>query len=114
MATISSVGADPRSPNFYLRLKGEAEAALAALGFSRLDILQPGLLRGSRSAERRLAERIGIVLSPVANLFLQGPLARYAAIDAEIVAQAAAAAVDMSGAGVHRHENPSIRHLAKR
>jgi uncharacterized protein YbjT (DUF2867 family) len=81
MLTISSVGADAGSSNFYLRVKGEMEEQLAALGFTRLDILRPGLLRGKRGGERRIGERIGILVSPVANLFLRGPLDRYAAID---------------------------------
>src|SRR5579871_1878432 len=37
---VSSAGADPQSKNFYLRTKGEMEAAVAALGFASLDILQ--------------------------------------------------------------------------
>ncbi|MET1113171.1 MAG: NAD(P)H-binding protein [Allosphingosinicella sp.] len=76
MVTVSSVGADPGSRNFYLRVKGEMEQALVALGFERLDILRPGLLRGDRGGDRRLGERIGIALSPVANLLLRGKLAR--------------------------------------
>ena len=35
----------------YLRLKGEMEAALAGLGFDRLDIVRPGLLRGRARAD---------------------------------------------------------------
>ena len=40
----SSVGADPAAKNFYLRVKGETEEAVAKLGFASLDILQPSLL----------------------------------------------------------------------
>ncbi|HEX4619105.1 MAG TPA: NAD(P)H-binding protein, partial [Steroidobacteraceae bacterium] len=49
---MSSVGADPRSGNFYLRTKGEMEAELEALGFPSLDILQPGVLLGLRREMR--------------------------------------------------------------
>ena len=63
MVVASSVGADPGSANFYLRTKGEMERALGEIGFERLDILRPGLLRGERGSERRLGERIGIALS---------------------------------------------------
>src|SRR5205085_9625313 len=48
MIAVSSVGADAGSRAFYLRVKGEMEAALSALGFDRLDIVRPGLLRGDR------------------------------------------------------------------
>jgi uncharacterized protein YbjT (DUF2867 family) len=112
MVTVSSVGADAASRNFYLRTKGEMEAALRALGFERLDILRPGLLRGPRGGERRTGERIGIVLSPIANLFLQGPLDRYAAIDAVTVAAAAQACLSLPAPGTFVHDNRAIRRLA--
>ena len=112
MVTVSSVGADPGSANFYLRTKGELEAALEALGFQRLDILRPGLLRGERGGDRRLGERVGIALSPVLNLVLRGSLDRFAAIDADRVAAAIAGALRQTEPGVFRHENRAIRRLA--
>jgi uncharacterized protein YbjT (DUF2867 family) len=112
MVTVSSVGADPGSANFYLRIKGEMESALEGLGFERLDILRPGLLRGPRGGDRRVGERIGIALSPVVNLALRGRLERFAAIDADVVAAAAARALRQGAAGVFRHENRSLHALA--
>lgn len=114
MVAVSSVGADPDSANFYLRTKGEMERALEQIGFERLDILRPGLLRGTRGGERRLGERVGIALSPIVNLFLRGSLDRFAAIDADAVAAAIAAALGQNGPGVYRHENRDIRRLAAR
>ncbi len=111
MVTVSSVGADPGSANFYLRIKGEMEAALEGLGFERLDILRPGLLRGARGGDRRLGERVGIALSPVVNLVLRGKLDRYAAIDADIVAAAVAGALRQREPGVYRHDNREIKRL---
>jgi uncharacterized protein YbjT (DUF2867 family) len=112
MVTVSSVGADASSANFYLRIKGEMERALEALGFDRLDILRPGLLRGERGGDRRLGERLGIAISPVVNLFLRGRLDRFAAIDGDVVAAAAAACLDRTETGIFRHENREIRRLA--
>ncbi|HET9638946.1 MAG TPA: NAD(P)H-binding protein [Allosphingosinicella sp.] len=112
MVTVSSVGANPGSSNFYLRVKGEMETALEEMGFERLDILRPGLLRGPRAGERRPGERLGIVLSPLANLVLRGRLDRYAAIDADLVAAAVAGALRQAEPGVYRHENREIRRLA--
>jgi uncharacterized protein YbjT (DUF2867 family) len=114
MATVSSVGADADSRNFYLGTKGRADAALAGLGFERLDIFRPGLLRGPRGADRRRGERIAIALSPALNLLLRGPLSRYAAIDAADVAAAIAAALREEGHGRFVHENRAIRALAFR
>ncbi len=112
MVAISSAGADSGSSNFYLRVKGEMEAALEAIGFERLDILQPGLLVGPRGGDRRPGERIAIALSPITNMVLRGRLDRYAAIEAEVVAAAVAGALRQAGPGIFRHENRSIRRLA--
>jgi uncharacterized protein YbjT (DUF2867 family) len=65
-AVVSALGADARSRNFYSRVKGEAEAALAGLGFESLLIARPSLLTGDRAAlgqpERR-GELIGQAIS---------------------------------------------------
>jgi len=88
---VSSVGADPHSPNFYLRCKGEAEEAVAGLGFRRFVALRPSLLLGARQ-ESRPGEAIGKALTPLLNALLQGRLRRYRGIAADTVAAAAARA----------------------
>ena len=113
MVSVSSVGADPSSRTFYPRTKGEMERALGGLGFDRLDLFRPGLLRGPRGGERRLGERIGIALSPLANLVLRGRLDRFAAIDAALVADAIAATLTLPPVGHHVHHNAEIRALAE-
>lgn len=113
MIAVSSVGADPGSRLFYPRLKGEMEEALAALAFERLDIVRPGLLRGARGADRRLKERIGILVSPAVNLLLRGRLDRYAAIDAAIVADAIAALAQEAAPGRFVHHNRELHRLAR-
>jgi uncharacterized protein YbjT (DUF2867 family) len=112
MVAVSSAGADGGSSNFYLRIKGEMEAALEEVRFERLDILQPGLLLGPRGGDRRPGERIAIALSPLTNLVLRGRLDRYAAIGADVVAGAVGGALRQSEPGVYRHENRAIRRLA--
>ena len=86
---VSAVGADPHARQFYLRVKGETERDLVKLGFRRLDVLRPGLLRGQRSGDRRLAERLAILASPLINPLLAGRWRVYRAIDASTVARAA-------------------------
>lgn len=113
MVTISSVGADAGSHNFYLRTKGEAERGLQTIGFDRLDILRPGLLRGPRGGERRLKERAAIALSPLTNLVMRGPLDRFAAIEAALVAEAAAVCIGNSEPGTHVHENRALIAMAE-
>jgi uncharacterized protein YbjT (DUF2867 family) len=49
---ISSVNADPKSPFFYLRMKGELENKIATLPFYSINILRPGPLKGEREGVR--------------------------------------------------------------
>jgi uncharacterized protein YbjT (DUF2867 family) len=113
MIAVSSVGANPGSRLFYPRLKGEMEAALARLGFDRLDVVRPGLLRGERGPDRRLKERVAIAVSPVLNLFLRSGLDHYAAIDAAIVADAIAALAEARPPGRFVHHNRDLHRLAR-
>ena len=110
---VSSVGADALSKNFYLRVKGEVERELTKLRFDRLDILRPGLLRGQRENDRRLAERLGIAAAPIVNLLLHGKYRQYRAIRAEIVAQAALALAKRAARGRFLHDNDAILRAAK-
>jgi uncharacterized protein YbjT (DUF2867 family) len=84
---VSAAGADPRSSVFYLRVKGETEAAVNGLGFPRVVILRPGLLLGER-AERRTGERLAQRLLTVLDPALRGPLGRFRAIPASLVGAA--------------------------
>src|SRR5688500_5615709 len=69
---VSSAGAAPHAKAFYLRVKGEVEAAVTKLRFRRLDILRPGLLRGSRPKGLRPLETVGKLASPLTDLLLHG------------------------------------------
>ncbi len=112
MISVSSVGASAKSAGFYLRTKGDAEEGLRQLGFERLDILRPGLLTGERGGERRLGERIGIMVSPITDALLHGPFRRYRSIDSGIVAKAIANLAISGGQGDFIHENDAIAALA--
>jgi uncharacterized protein YbjT (DUF2867 family) len=85
---VSSIGADARARNFYLRTKGEAEQALGALGFAHLTILRPSMIDdGGTRQEHRTAERL--VLPVARALFaVLGRERRYAPIRAETIAAA--------------------------
>ena len=111
---VSSVGADAHGKAFYLRVKGEIEAAVTKLRLRRLDILRPGLLRGWRGGDRRPAERLGILASPLTDLLLHGDKRRFRSIDARIVAAAAAQCAREKPQGRWIHDNDSIRRYARR
>lgn len=111
LVVVSSVGAERASRNFYLRIKGETEAALEALRFRALHLLQPGLLLGARK-QRRLIETLARWTLPLFNPLLLGKYTRYRAIDARVVAAAMRAAARRGRAGVQRYTYASMQSLA--
>jgi uncharacterized protein YbjT (DUF2867 family) len=104
---VSSVGADSQARNFYLRSKGEVEQAISALGFARVDILQPGVLLGERS-ESRPGEYLAQRLAPLYNPLLRGALARYRGIDARIVGAAIGGLLARTEPGIFRHTHHQL------
>ncbi len=83
---ISSLGADDKSSNFYLRTKGEIESAISALNFDSFCILRPSMLLGDRK-EKRIGESIGKVFMQATGFLFAGPLKKYKAIEAKTVAR---------------------------
>ena len=83
---VSSVGADSKSNNFYLKTKGQIEDAILDLKFEYTRIYRPSLLMGKRS-ETRLLEKLGQLTSPLLNNFLLGNMKKYRSIDAKKVAR---------------------------
>ncbi|GCE88826.1 hypothetical protein MSKU15_0427 [Komagataeibacter diospyri] len=105
---VSSVGAG--GPGFYLRTKGAIEHGIRALGFSRVDIIRPGMLLGHR-AEARPMEAIGQRLAAVLAPLMVGRLARYGAIDAKAVAKAIVRLVGQAGDGCRAYDNTDLRRI---
>jgi uncharacterized protein YbjT (DUF2867 family) len=113
LAVVSSLGADPESGNFYLRVKGETERDLAAAGPGSLIILRPSLLTGNRD-EFRLGERIGGTVLSVLSPLMVGGLARIRPVGADQVATAMVRAVRDAPQGITTLESDEIRLLADR
>ena len=84
IALLSSVGANVGSRNPYLRVKGDAEAAVAASGIARVRLFRPSLLV-TRQIRYGLQDRLSQLLVP-----LLAPLApaRYHQIRVEDLARA--------------------------
>ncbi len=87
MIILTSVGASDHVDNHYLNTKGVVERELGKMGFDRLDILRPGLLRGDRR-EWRLAEYMGRAIVPLIDPMLVGSLRKFRSIAASDVAKA--------------------------
>ena len=86
------------------------EQGLRGLGFASLDILQPGLLLGSR-AELRPLELIATVVAPLVNPLLRGRYAAWRAIAARDVARAMLAAARSRRRGVYAYFGEGLRAL---
>ncbi|MGE8141153.1 NAD(P)H-binding protein [Novosphingobium sp. NPDC080210] len=113
MISISSVGADPMAKNLYLKVKGETEQALGKVGLQRLDVIRPGLLRGPRE-ELRPAEKLGMIASPLIDLFLNGELRRYRSVHAETIVEAIIGLSREKMAGRFVFEHDGILRAARR
>jgi uncharacterized protein YbjT (DUF2867 family) len=109
---VSSVGADASASNFYLKTKGEAEDAVRALGFKRLDIFRPGLLRGKREGRPRTGESIMQQLSPITDLLTPAVFDQYRSVDSADVAATIVRAACAGGEGEHIHHNREIVRFA--
>ena len=82
-ALNSSLGAGVDAGSFYLRVKGETERDLGALGFTSLTCVRPSLLDGGPRPDRRPAESAALMLAR----WLRPLIPRhYRAVKTEVVA----------------------------
>ena len=107
---VSSVGADPRSKNFYLRTKGELEQQIGQLGFRALHIFRPSLLLGTRE-ESRPGEALIKASAPLLCWVMFGGLRRYRPIPAQTVGRAMVAAAQRGDSGNFVYEHDDIVRL---
>ncbi len=83
---VSSIGANPNSSNFYLRVKGEMEEKLKKIDFDYVGIVRPSMLLGNRK-EFRFGEKVGILVFSLFKFIFVGPLRKYRGIYASDVAK---------------------------
>ena len=84
---ISSGYANSKSSGDYLRFKGLVEEELISLNFNNLGILRPSFLLGNRK-EKRMGEKIGIIIFQLLSPLMMGPLKRMKPIHVKTVAGA--------------------------
>ena len=109
---VSTVGADPASPFFYSKVKGELEKAVRELDFWSLHLFQPSLLLGERNENRfgeAIAQRIGRVVDRLSGNLLS----RYKPIEAEYVATAMIHAAQQITPGEHVHASDALQRMAE-
>lgn len=112
LALVSSIGAGGPAANFYLRVKGETERDVMALGYECLEIFRPGILLGERQ-EKRTGEALGIAAMKIVGRALVGPLYQYRPIAGEDVAAAMIAALRAGEPGTHIRTFESMMELAR-
>ena len=115
---VSSVGANSKSSNFYLKLKAEVEDAVKAIarpddlvgrGLKSVHIMRPSMLLGDRK-EFRLGEKIGTPVMKAISFLLP---AKYKAIHGRKVAQAMLAAAKKNEEGFFVYEYKEIKNLIR-
>ena len=84
---VSAVNANPHSPFFYSRVKGQMERALMRIEIPLLALFQPSLLRGERE-DKRPAEDWGNILNRVIEPITRWTDAHWLPVDSKKVAQA--------------------------
>ncbi|WP_301922426.1 NAD(P)H-binding protein [Ferruginibacter sp.] len=109
---VSAIGANSKSKNFYLRLKGEMEEAVKASGVQSIHIMQPSMLLGHRN-EKRIGEAFFQRLVKGLSFLLIGGLQKYTGIQAKQLAQAMITAAEDNSIGTFTHQYKQIIQLAK-
>ena len=104
---VSSVGANPKSSNFYLKMKGATEMDLQHFPIHSINILRPSLLLGKRK-EKRLLEDIAQYVYPIFNKILIGKLKKFKAVAADDVAKAMINCTNQAHRGVRIFESEEI------
>ena len=96
---LGSVGADPKSGYFYLRIKGELKDALTAMQFPRLSFFQPSMILTPMN-RYGTSQAIMLALWPMLKPLLIGPLRKYRGVRVEALGAAMARNLVGQGAGV--------------
>ena len=104
---VTAVGANPNASAFYSRVKGHTEQQLGEIGFSRLDIIRPGLLLGDRK-EHRLIEALLQRLAPAIDLLMRGKWRRYRSVQAVSVGRCLLELAANTAPGVFTHHFDDI------
>ena len=85
--TVSSVGSDVQSNNFYLRTKGEMELGVIENMGANAVFVRPSIIVGNR-IENRIGEKIGIYFMRLMSPLLIGKSSKYKPISATTISKA--------------------------
>jgi uncharacterized protein YbjT (DUF2867 family) len=100
----SSIGANPKSRAFYMRVKGEVEQRLIACGFPSLTLVRPSGILGPRKAHRAWEARTIRVFHSLRPLLPR----HYRVVSADKIAKALLEAAIAAPAGVQIVESERL------
>jgi len=104
---VSSLGANANSSNFYLRLKGEIDEAVAKLNLNSTSVFRPSVLLGKRN-ESRPGEKIMQFIMPLLDFMIPS---NSKAIKAKDVAKSMLNTIKNYKSGLHIYQYNQIKDL---
>ena len=110
---LGSVGADPDSPSFYLRTKGELEGELRRLGFDRLSLFRPSMIL-TPTNRYGLSQALTLAIWPRLDPLLGGRLRKFRGIPVDRLGRAIALNLRGSAFGAEVLQWDEIEALAAR
>jgi uncharacterized protein YbjT (DUF2867 family) len=108
---ISSIGANVKTGNFYLRTKGEMEEAVKQCKIPAIFIFRPSILFGKRK-EFRFGEIIGKFIMHFFTYFLWGKMKKYRGIKASTIAKVMVKLAKEENIGIHIKESDEIQKIS--
>ncbi len=109
-AVVSSIGANAHGGSSYLKLKGEMEDRMQALGFAQLAIVRPSFLLGKRNKIRWHEEPARWIMQ-FFGLFMFGKAKGFKAIHARTVARAMITILNSPPSGKIIYNSGELRKL---
>jgi uncharacterized protein YbjT (DUF2867 family) len=113
LAVVSALGADARSRMFYNRVKGEAEDALATLGYETLVVARPSLLLGDREALGQPTRSGEVLAARLLGAMASWVPAAIRPVEAEVVARAMVAALEQATPGTRVLSSAELQRLGR-
>jgi uncharacterized protein YbjT (DUF2867 family) len=105
---VSAMGASSKSGIFYNRVKGEMEMAVSKLNIPQIQVFRPSLLMGNRT-EKRGGEKFAQIMMGGLGFLFVGPLLKYKAIHADVVANAMIDAAKQEVKGFRVYESGEMQ-----
>jgi len=112
LMVVSAMGANPKSRVFYSQVKGEMENAISQMAIPQVQVFRPSLLMGQRT-ENRTGEKAAQGFMGALGFLFIGPLLKYKAIRADVVANAMLNAAKLNKPGFTAYESDVMQQMGE-